>query len=251
MGGEEEREGVSRVQIRRDLLLGHLLILATEGTNGALPRHTLPALASSLVGQGLLPRWAAQTMTQRPQLFQRAFQRVFAAEQKLPSPPDQVACRPLIPCSLPLCQIASARRHFSFVGVAAAVIAFVCFPDCLFVCLPHLQFDYLSCSARGIASLPCRWVLRAKLWCTSPVLSWLLAGGPTLTGLEDFYMPIAHGSRPKCITAHVGCVHAQVRPRDPFSVLVNFLLFCWLPPPGEQCACEACRRNLHASQRQD
>jgi eukaryotic translation initiation factor 2-alpha kinase 4 len=84
------------VQVKKDLLLGHLLALAMEGNGVGLPRHALPALASNLVAQGLLPRWTAQTMTQHPKLFDRAFQRVFAAEQKLPALPDPVGPRPLI-----------------------------------------------------------------------------------------------------------------------------------------------------------
>jgi hypothetical protein len=49
-------EAQSREDIRRDLLLGHMLALLTEGGD-AMPAHALPALASSLVDSGLLPRW--------------------------------------------------------------------------------------------------------------------------------------------------------------------------------------------------
>lgn len=51
--GDEEQ---SREDIRRDLLLGHLLALLTEGREN-VPAHALPALASSLADSGLLPRW--------------------------------------------------------------------------------------------------------------------------------------------------------------------------------------------------
>lgn len=49
-------EEQSREDIRRDLLLGHLLALLTEG-HEKMPAHALPALASSLADSGLLPRW--------------------------------------------------------------------------------------------------------------------------------------------------------------------------------------------------
>lgn len=70
---EAERE-----QIRRELLLGHLLTLAASGGNAAVPPHALPAVASMLQAQGLLPKWVGWTLTQQPALFDRAFQRLFA-----------------------------------------------------------------------------------------------------------------------------------------------------------------------------
>jgi hypothetical protein len=51
-----EGEERSREDIKRDLLLGHLLALLTEGGE-KMPAHALPALASTLADSGLLPRW--------------------------------------------------------------------------------------------------------------------------------------------------------------------------------------------------
>lgn len=67
-----------REQIRRELLLGHLLLLATRG--GALPAHALPVVADMLQQQGLVPKWLAWTLTQQQPLFDRAFRRLFAQE---------------------------------------------------------------------------------------------------------------------------------------------------------------------------
>lgn len=54
---EDAEEAVrSREDIKKDLLLGHLLALLTEGGEG-MPAHALPALASNLAETGLLPRW--------------------------------------------------------------------------------------------------------------------------------------------------------------------------------------------------
>lgn len=64
-GSEEEEEeddgGRTREDIKKDLLLGHLLGLLTEGGEG-MPAHALPALASSLADTGLLPRWVQVTI---------------------------------------------------------------------------------------------------------------------------------------------------------------------------------------------
>ena len=54
-GSGEEEGQTSHEEIRRDLLLGHVLALAAQG--GAVPPHALPALAASLAAAGLLPRW--------------------------------------------------------------------------------------------------------------------------------------------------------------------------------------------------
>jgi hypothetical protein len=48
---EAERE-----QIRRELLMGHLLALAASGGNGAVPPHALPAVAAML---HVRHRWVA------------------------------------------------------------------------------------------------------------------------------------------------------------------------------------------------
>lgn len=70
-----------REQIRRELLLGHLLLLACHG--GALPPHALPDVADMLAGQNLVPRWLAWAVQQQEAgkpLFDRAFRRMFAKE---------------------------------------------------------------------------------------------------------------------------------------------------------------------------
>lgn len=64
------------VQVRRDLLLGHLLLLASEGTSP----HAAHVLAANLADAGLLPRWVHLTLTQHPDLFGRAFRRLFRRE---------------------------------------------------------------------------------------------------------------------------------------------------------------------------
>ena len=62
--------------MRRDLLLGHLTLLATEGAGP----HALGALAAQLAEGGLMPRWVHLTLTQHPDLFYRAFRRMFRGE---------------------------------------------------------------------------------------------------------------------------------------------------------------------------
>lgn len=62
--------------MRRDLLLGHLTLLATEGAGP----HALDALAAQLAEGGLMPRWVHLTLTQHPDLFYRAFRRMFRGE---------------------------------------------------------------------------------------------------------------------------------------------------------------------------
>lgn len=62
--------------MRRDLLLGHLTLLATEGAGP----HALDALAAQLAEGGLMPRWVHLTLTQHPDLFYRAFRRMFGGE---------------------------------------------------------------------------------------------------------------------------------------------------------------------------
>lgn len=64
-------------QIKRDLLMGHLLTLATQTSPTGLPSHALPALAASLAGKGLMPKWVQWSLTQQPALFNKAFERLF------------------------------------------------------------------------------------------------------------------------------------------------------------------------------
>ena len=64
-------------QIKRDLLMGHLLSLATQNSPSGLPSHALPALAASLSGKGLMPKWVQWSLTQQPALFNKAFERLF------------------------------------------------------------------------------------------------------------------------------------------------------------------------------
>ncbi|DBA86090.1 TPA: hypothetical protein ACH3X1_005610 [Trebouxia sp. C0004] len=71
-----------REQIKRDLLMGHLLSLATQSSPSGLPAHALPALAASLSGKGLMPKWVQWSLTQQPALFNKAFDRLFSEEMK-------------------------------------------------------------------------------------------------------------------------------------------------------------------------
>ena len=65
-------------QIKRDVLMGHLLNLAMQGSPAGLPSHALPALAASLSSKGLLPKWVQWSLTQQPALFDKAFERLFS-----------------------------------------------------------------------------------------------------------------------------------------------------------------------------
>ena len=66
-----------REQIKRDLLMGHLLSLATQNSPAGLPSHALPALAASLSGKGLMPKWVQWSLTHQPALFNKAFESLF------------------------------------------------------------------------------------------------------------------------------------------------------------------------------
>ena len=67
-----------REQIKRDLLMGHLLSLATQSSPAGLPSHALPALAASLSAKGLMPKWVQWSLTHQPALFDKAFERLFS-----------------------------------------------------------------------------------------------------------------------------------------------------------------------------
>lgn len=69
---------VEREQIKRDVLMGHLLSLATQGTAANLPSHSLPALAEALCAKGLMPKWVQWSLTHQPALFNTAFDRLFS-----------------------------------------------------------------------------------------------------------------------------------------------------------------------------
>ena len=66
--------------LRSSLLVGHLLSLLTA-PRGPLP-HALPALASSLSGDGVLPRWLRSLLLRRPELFDAAFRATFNAASR-------------------------------------------------------------------------------------------------------------------------------------------------------------------------
>ncbi len=59
------------------MLVGHLLVLATQGGAAGLPEHALAPLAGTLQARGLLPKWVHWALVHHPQLFSRAFQRLF------------------------------------------------------------------------------------------------------------------------------------------------------------------------------
>ena len=74
---EPEDERSEREQIKKDLIMGHLLTLATSEGGSGLPQHALPTIAAALAARDLLPRWVQWALTQQPQLFDRAFARLF------------------------------------------------------------------------------------------------------------------------------------------------------------------------------
>ena len=57
--------------------MGHLLTLAISEGGSGLPQHALPTIAAALAARDLLPRWVQWALTQQPQLFDRAFARLF------------------------------------------------------------------------------------------------------------------------------------------------------------------------------
>jgi translation initiation factor 2-alpha kinase 4 len=87
-GGETASIGAiedknEREQLRRDLLICHLLAMATSGAGGGgapLPLHALPAVIGMLQALNLIPRWLAWTLINQPALFDKAFSRLFADE---------------------------------------------------------------------------------------------------------------------------------------------------------------------------
>jgi serine/threonine protein kinase/histidyl-tRNA synthetase len=82
VGGVIEDEN-EREQLRKELLLGHLLSMATSSAGGGgapLPLHALPAVIGMLQALSLIPRWLAWTLINQPALFDKAFSRLFAEE---------------------------------------------------------------------------------------------------------------------------------------------------------------------------
>lgn len=94
-GDEDEEE--EREELRKELLVGHLLCMVTGSgvatgpggavpgaglsvSGGPLPPQTLPAVADMLHRQGLVPRWLAWALKHQPAMFNRAFSRLFARE---------------------------------------------------------------------------------------------------------------------------------------------------------------------------
>ncbi len=75
---EPEDERSEREQIKKDLIMGHLLTLATSEGGSGLPQHALPTIAAALAARDLLPRWVHWALTQQPQLFDRALARLFS-----------------------------------------------------------------------------------------------------------------------------------------------------------------------------
>lgn len=72
-GTEEHDE-----RLRREMLLGYLLMLVTGGPAAApLPTPVLPAIADALLSRGMIPEWIRHLITKRPDLFNRAFERLF------------------------------------------------------------------------------------------------------------------------------------------------------------------------------
>jgi hypothetical protein len=89
--GDEEADSV-----RLQLLLGHLLSLATSG-GGPLQPGMLPTLAGHLQAAGLLPRWVLSLLTRQPELFDKAFSRLFKEEIGSATRPAAVAAAPGAP----------------------------------------------------------------------------------------------------------------------------------------------------------
>lgn len=64
--------------VRKDVLMGHLLALATMEGGAGLPTHSLPQLAGMLSRKGLLPTWVQWSLAHQPALFDRAFHKLFS-----------------------------------------------------------------------------------------------------------------------------------------------------------------------------
>lgn len=82
-GGSVIEDEHEREQFRKELLLGHLLSMATScagGSGAPLPLHALPAVIGMLQALSLIPRWLAWTLINQPALFDKAFSRLFAEE---------------------------------------------------------------------------------------------------------------------------------------------------------------------------
>ncbi|CAK0752569.1 hypothetical protein CVIRNUC_002156 [Coccomyxa viridis] len=70
-------DGDTREDLKRDILLAHMLSLLTQQY---MPAHALPALAAYLTDKGVMPQWVQVILTQQPALFDRVFQKLFTEE---------------------------------------------------------------------------------------------------------------------------------------------------------------------------
>ena len=78
-GGGGLDDDSEREQLRKELLIGHLLCTAA-GMGAQLPPHALPTVAAMLQSLNLLPRWLEWTLVNQPMLFDKAYSRLFAEE---------------------------------------------------------------------------------------------------------------------------------------------------------------------------
>ena len=90
----DEHLGEGHQAVKKEMLVGHLLSLITDGHLPAVPKHLLPALASQLTEAGLLKEWVRWLLVSQPALFNRAFERLFKEEASPAVSVSMVVCSP-------------------------------------------------------------------------------------------------------------------------------------------------------------
>ena len=90
----DEHLGEGYQAVKKEMLVGHLLSLITDGHLPAVPKHLLPALASQLTEAGLLKEWVRWLLVSQPALFNRAFERLFKEEASPAVSVSKVVCSP-------------------------------------------------------------------------------------------------------------------------------------------------------------
>ena len=68
---------VEMTKFKTEVLVGHLLRVATTGRTGPFPRDAFPFLCAELREKGILPDWLHWMLTTRPALFNKLFHKFF------------------------------------------------------------------------------------------------------------------------------------------------------------------------------